>query len=58
MQIFPVDVHVKNMMGSMSMFYKLRNSKSVEMQIEGKIKVKALMRTKTIKVNEKQMISL
>jgi LEA14-like dessication related protein len=56
-QIFPVDVHVKNMLGSMSMFYKLRNMKSVEMQIEGKIKVKALMRTKTIEVNEKQMIS-
>jgi len=57
-QIFPVDIYVKNMLGSMSMFYKLRNMKSVEMQIEGKIKVKALMRTKTIEVSEKQRVSL
>lgn len=57
-QIFPVDIHVKNMFGSMGLFYKLRKKGDVEMLIEGTIKVKALMRTKTIKVSEKQTISL
>jgi LEA14-like dessication related protein len=57
-QIFPVDVHVKNMLGTMSMFYKLRKMKNVEMQIEGTMKVKALMRSKTIDISEKQTISL
>ncbi|HRW62778.1 MAG TPA: LEA type 2 family protein [Bacteroidales bacterium] len=57
-QIFPVDIHVRNIMASMSTLYKLRNAKSVEMQIEGTIKVKALMRSKKIKVSEKQTISL
>ncbi|MBI9055573.1 MAG: LEA type 2 family protein [Bacteroidales bacterium] len=57
-QIFPVDVHVKNMLGTMSMFYKLRKMKNVEMQIVGTMKVKALMRSKTIDISEKQTISL
>jgi len=57
-QIFPVDVHVKNMLTSMSMFYKLRKMKSAEMQIVGTMKVKALMRSKTIDISEKQTISL
>lgn len=57
-QDFPVEIHVKNMLGSMGLFYKLRKSSSVEMKIEGTIKVKAVMRTKTIKVSEVQNISL
>lgn len=55
---FPVEIQVKNMLGSMGLFYKLRNSKSAEMKIEGTIKVKAVMRSKTIKVLETQTISL
>lgn len=57
-QDFPVDIHVRNVLASMSVLYKLRNASSVEMQIEGTIKVKALMRSKVIKVSEKQMISM
>ena len=57
-QVFPVDIQVRNILSSMSSLYKLRNSKSFEMQIEGTIKVKALMRSKTIKVSEKQHVSI
>ena len=57
-QNFLVDIYVKNMLTSMSSMYKLRNAKSFEMQIEGTIKVKAFLRSKTIKVSEKQSVSM
>ena len=57
-QNFPVNIYVKNLLGSMSALYKMRKMKSFEMQIEGTIKVKAMLRSKTIEVSEKQMISL
>ncbi len=57
-QIFPVDIHVKNILTSMSSLYKIRKSKSFEMQIEGTIKVKALLNSKTIKVSEKQSVTI
>ena len=55
---FPVNIYVKNLLGSMSVLYKMRKMKSFEMQIEGTIKVKAMLRSKTIEVSEKQRISL
>ena len=57
-QNFPVNIYVKNLLGSMSAFYRMRKMKSFEMQIEGTIKVKAMMRSKTIEVSEKQNVSL
>ncbi|MCK5171528.1 MAG: LEA type 2 family protein [Bacteroidales bacterium] len=57
-QNFPVEIYVKNALASMASMYKLRKSKSVEMQIEGTIKVKALLNSKTIKVSEKQDVSI
>ncbi len=57
-QVFPVDIHVSNLLTSMSSLYKIRKSKSFEMQIEGKIKVKAFLNSKTIEVSEKQSVSL
>ncbi len=53
-----VDIYMKNALASMATFYKLRNSKNFEMQIDGTIKAKALLRAKTIKVSEKQMVSI
>ena len=55
---FPVNIYVKNLLGSMSVLYKMRKMKSFEMQIEGTIKVKAMLRSKTIEVSEKQRVSL
>jgi LEA14-like dessication related protein len=57
-QVFSVDIHVTNLLTSMSSLYKMRKSKSFEMQIEGKIKVKAFLSGKTIEVSEKQNVSL
>lgn len=56
--VFPVDIQVSNILASMSSLYKMRKAKSFEMQIEGKIKVKAFLRGKTIEVSEKQSVSL
>lgn len=58
LQVFPVDIYVKNLFGAMSTLNKMRNSRSVEMQIEGSMKVKALLSSKTIEISEKQRISL
>jgi LEA14-like dessication related protein len=58
LQTFPVDIYVKNLFGAMSTLNKMRKSKSVEMQIEGDMKVRALLTGKTIKVSEKQRVSL
>ena len=55
---FLVDIYVKNALASMASMYKLRKAKSIEMQIEGTIKVKALLNSKTIKVSEKQSVSI
>jgi LEA14-like dessication related protein len=57
-QVFPVDIHVSNLLTSMSSLYKMRKAKSFEMQIEGKIKVKAFLNSKTIEVSEIQSVSL
>ena len=57
-QIFPVDIHVTNILASMSSLYKIRKSKSFEMQIEGTIKVKAFISSKTIEVSEKQSVTI
>ena len=57
-QIFPVDIYVKNLLGSMSTLYKMRKAKSVEMKIEGTMKVKAFLSAKTIEISEKQNVSL
>ncbi|MFC2151262.1 LEA type 2 family protein [Bacteroidota bacterium] len=53
-----VDVYVKNPLASMAVMYKLRKSKNIEMQIEGTIKVKAFLRSKTVKVSEKQNVNI
>lgn len=55
---FLVDIYVKNVLSSMASMYKLRKAKSLEMQIEGTIKVKALLNSKTIKVSEKQSVTM
>ncbi len=55
---FLVDIYVKNVLSSMASMYKLRKAKSLEMQIEGTIKVKALLNGKTIKVSEKQSVTM
>lgn len=57
-QVFIVDVYVKNALASMASLYKIRNSRSFEMEIIGTIKVKALVRGKTIQVSEKQQVSI
>ncbi len=58
LQVFPVEIHVKNFLSSMSILYKLRNANSVDMEIEGKMKVRALLSGKTIEISEKQRVSL
>ncbi|MCD4834350.1 MAG: LEA type 2 family protein [Bacteroidales bacterium] len=55
---FLVDIYVKNALSSIASMYKLRKAKNLEMQIEGTIKVKALLNSKTIKVSEKQDVSI
>ena len=57
-QTFSVDIYVKNAFASMASLYRMRKAKSVVMQIEGTIKVKALLKAKVIKVSEKQSVSL
>ena len=57
-QTLPVDIYVKNALAGMASFYKLRKAKSFEMEIVGTIKVKALLKGKTIQVSEKQHISI
>jgi LEA14-like dessication related protein len=55
---FPVEIIVKNPLASMAVMYKLRKAKSFEMEINGPIKVKAFISSKTIKVSEKQTVRL
>lgn len=57
-QEFPVIIIVRNPLASMATMYKMRKSKSFDMEMEGDIKVKALIRSKTIKVSEKQRVKL
>ena len=57
-QDLDVDIYVKNALSSMATLYRLRKASNVEMQIEGIIKVKALLKTKSIKVSEKQIVSI
>ena len=57
-QTFPVQIEVKNILASSMTFYKLKNAKNINIQIEGKIKVKALLHSKTIEVSEKKNINL
>jgi len=57
-QTFPVQIEVKNILASSMTFYKLKNAKNINIQIEGKIKVKALLHSKTIDVSEKKNINL
>lgn len=56
--LFPVDIYVKNALASMSAMYKMRKAKSFEIEIDGTINVKAFLNAKTIKVSEKQHVSL
>lgn len=58
LQVFPVDIYVKNLFGAMSTLNKMRKSRSVEMKIDGTMKVKALLSSKTIEISEKQRVSL
>lgn len=57
-QSFLVDIYVKNLLGSMSTLYKMRKAKSVEMEIDGTMKVKAFLSARTIEISEKQRVSL
>ncbi|MCB2197268.1 MAG: LEA type 2 family protein [Bacteroidetes bacterium] len=57
-QVFPVDIYVKNVLAGMSSLYKIRNASSFEMEIDGTIKVKALLRGKIIQVKEKQQVRI
>ena len=57
-QTFLVDIHVKNILGSMATFYKLKNKPNAEMELKGKMKVKALLSSKTIDISEKHKIKL
>jgi LEA14-like dessication related protein len=57
-QEFPIVIVVRNPLASMATMYKMRNSKSFDMEMEGTIKVKALLKSKTIKVSEKQRVKL
>jgi LEA14-like dessication related protein len=57
-QEFPVEIIVRNPLASMAIMYKLRNAKSFEMELNGTIKVKAFLNSKTIKVSEKQRVKL
>lgn len=58
LQTLPVDIYVRNPLASMSLIYKMRKAKSFEMEIKGTIKVKALLKAKTIEVSEKQNVSI
>ncbi|MCG8411976.1 MAG: LEA type 2 family protein [Bacteroidales bacterium] len=55
---FFVDVEIKNMLAGMSMFYKMKKMKNVELELKGKMKVKAMMRNKTIDISEKHSVNL
>lgn len=55
---FPVIIVVRNPLASMATMYKMRNSKSFDMEMDGDIKVKALIKSKIIKVSEKQRVKL
>lgn len=57
-QKFPVDIYVKNALSSMAKMYKLRKSGSFEIELNGTIKAKALLKGKTIKVSEKQTVRM
>ena len=57
-QDLDVDIYVKNALSSMATLYRLRKANNVEMQIDGTIKIKALLKTKSIKVSEKQIVSI
>jgi len=53
-----IEKSLKNILASSMTFYKLKNAKNINIQIEGKIKVKALLHSKTIEVSEKKNINL
>ncbi|PLX10974.1 MAG: hypothetical protein C0597_15840 [Marinilabiliales bacterium] len=53
-----VDIYMKNALAGVATFYRLRKEKKFDMEISGKIKVKALLKTKTIEVSEKQSIDM
>jgi len=53
-----VDIHMKNALAGVATFYRLRKESKFEMEITGTIKVKALLKGKTIQVSEKQTVSL
>ena len=53
-----VDVIMKNPLAGMAIFYRLRKASRFDMEIKGTIKVKALLKGKTIEVSEKQSISI
>ena len=53
-----VDIYMKNALAGMATFYRMRKSKSFEMEIDGTIKAKAFLKNKTIKVSEKQTVSI
>lgn len=58
LQEFPVEIIVRNPLAAMTSMYKIRNAKSFEMDINGTIKVKALLRSKKIEVSEKQTVKM
>ncbi len=53
-----VDIYLKNAVAGLTTFYRLRKAKKIDMEISGTIKVKALLRGKTIEVSEKQSVSI
>ena len=55
---FFVNIEIKNMLAGMSMFYKMKKMKNVELELKGKMKVKAIMRNKTIDISEKHSVNL
>lgn len=57
-QIFPVQIELTNMLSGVLSLYRMRNMKSFEMHINGKIKARSFLHFKTIDVNEKQIVNL
>jgi len=57
-QNLTVDIYLKNALAGVATFYRLRKEKKFDMEISGKIKVKALLKTKTIEVSEKQTVDM
>ena len=57
-QNLTVDIYLKNALAGVATFYRLRKEKKFDMEISGKIKVKALLKTKTIEISEKQTVDM